>query len=139
MKLYLTQAGRWSGTQADARKDGSFEQVEVPTDKPGLLDWLNTQQQGGYPGVKVIDAALRDEGSPVQGEGSAETYAKANEMLDLHAAKCAEAKPTVAKTRGPKSADDVMEWVLDEASAGEIENLFSALGARFHEMRRAAK
>lgn len=43
MRLYLTQAGRWVGTQADARKDGSFDQVEVPTDKPGLLAWLNDQ------------------------------------------------------------------------------------------------
>ena len=41
MRLYKTQVGRWSGTQADARTDGSFEQVDVPTDKPGLIAFLN--------------------------------------------------------------------------------------------------
>lgn len=52
MKLYRinTTAGpRWFGTQADAKAGtkelggGSYEQVEVPTDKPNLLIWLNEQ------------------------------------------------------------------------------------------------
>lgn len=41
MKLYIAN-GRYIGTQADAKKlDKDFEQVEVPTDKEGLLDYLN--------------------------------------------------------------------------------------------------
>lgn len=39
MRLYITSAGRYAGTQADAGK--GFTQVEVPTDKAGLLDYLN--------------------------------------------------------------------------------------------------
>lgn len=39
MRLYRTRAGAWAGTQAEAGK--GFEQVEFPTDKPGLLAWLN--------------------------------------------------------------------------------------------------
>tara|TARA_S200002703_G_scaffold78311_1_gene67431 strand:+ start:591 stop:965 length:375 start_codon:yes stop_codon:yes gene_type:complete len=41
MRLYKTTDGQWAGTQADAKKLGKFQQVEVPTDKAGLLDFLN--------------------------------------------------------------------------------------------------
>jgi hypothetical protein len=41
MRLYRTQAGKWAGTQIEAGK--GFQLVEVPTDKPGLLAWLNAQ------------------------------------------------------------------------------------------------
>lgn len=46
MRLYVTPSGRWAGTQADARalarEEGTgFEQREVPTDKEGLLCFLN--------------------------------------------------------------------------------------------------
>lgn len=51
MRLYRTRSGNWVGTQADAtrvaREDGSnghWRQVEVPTDKPGLIAWLGSQQ-----------------------------------------------------------------------------------------------
>jgi hypothetical protein len=40
MRLYTT-GSQWAGTQADAKKLGKFVQVDVPTDKQGLLDWLN--------------------------------------------------------------------------------------------------
>lgn len=41
MKLYRTNAG-FHGTQAEAKGfDKNYEQVEVPTDKPGLLAFLN--------------------------------------------------------------------------------------------------
>lgn len=42
MKLYQTQNGRWVGTQVDAKSDGkNWKAVEVPTDKPSLIEWLN--------------------------------------------------------------------------------------------------
>ena len=49
MKLSLSLGHVWTGTQADARaaqggKD--FETVEVPTDKPGLIAWLNQHWAG---------------------------------------------------------------------------------------------
>lgn len=51
MRLYKTTIGQWAGTQADARTFKAthgvdFEQVEVPTDKPGLLDFLNRHAVG---------------------------------------------------------------------------------------------
>jgi hypothetical protein len=44
MKLYTDYKGRWAGTQSDAKQFGAFEQVEVPTDKPNLLVFLNDYQ-----------------------------------------------------------------------------------------------
>lgn len=39
MRLYICTDGSYAGTQADAGK--GWTQVEVPTDKPGLLGYLN--------------------------------------------------------------------------------------------------
>jgi hypothetical protein len=49
MKLYTTEKGHWAGTQADARKLAkqhsiSCDVFEVPVDKKGLLDFLNTNR-----------------------------------------------------------------------------------------------
>lgn len=44
MKLYVNKDGVWCGTQAEAKKVGASV-TEVPTDKQGLLDFLNGQQQ----------------------------------------------------------------------------------------------
>ena len=47
MKLYTNNSGEWVGTQADAKrlKDG-YRNAEVPTDKPGLLEFLNKHAVG---------------------------------------------------------------------------------------------
>ena len=50
MKLYLKDNGGWAGTQADAGKKGTYKQVDVPTDKPGLLAWLNERSDNGDSG-----------------------------------------------------------------------------------------
>ncbi|MEO1169633.1 MAG: hypothetical protein AAFW97_13075 [Pseudomonadota bacterium] len=47
MRLYRTADGEWIGTQADARSAAEgrgWEQVEVPTDKAGLLGFLNDME-----------------------------------------------------------------------------------------------
>ena len=48
MKLYVNNKGQWAGTQAEAKKIGA-KVTEVPTDKPGLLAFLNGQQQTPLP------------------------------------------------------------------------------------------
>tara|TARA_Y100000015_G_C2387246_1_gene88142 strand:+ start:611 stop:979 length:369 start_codon:yes stop_codon:yes gene_type:complete len=51
MRLYTNRHGSWVGTQADARKQFGFKnewrEVDVPTDKPNLLQFLNTYAVGG--------------------------------------------------------------------------------------------
>ena len=54
MRLYTDNQGNWAGTQADAKKFGKFEQVEVPTDKPTLLEFLNKRS------VTDFEAMLTD-------------------------------------------------------------------------------
>lgn len=52
MRLYETARGHFAGTQklADtvAERDGSgkgnWQCIDVPTDKPGLINWLNDRQ-----------------------------------------------------------------------------------------------
>ena len=41
VRLYMNKQGEWVGTQAEAKKI-SADMVDVPTDKPNLLKWLNT-------------------------------------------------------------------------------------------------
>jgi hypothetical protein len=53
MKLYTNNKGQWAGTQADAKKLGSFDLVEVPTDKPTLLQFLNEYQVGASDAISA--------------------------------------------------------------------------------------
>ena len=48
MKLYKNSNGVWAGTQADARKmcGKGYQTVDVPTDKPSLLRFLNANKVG---------------------------------------------------------------------------------------------
>lgn len=50
MKLYTNNQGEWTGTQADARKQfkAAMRIVEVPTDKPSLLAFLNDNAVGSF-------------------------------------------------------------------------------------------
>lgn len=49
MRLYKNNAGQWFGTQAEARRNSPREWVEVnvPTSKLDLLNWLNDNKVGG--------------------------------------------------------------------------------------------
>jgi len=55
MRLYTNNEGGWAGTQADAKVWGKFEQVEVPTDKATLLEFLNEYQVGA---ADVVSAQM---------------------------------------------------------------------------------
>ena len=62
MKLYTNNKGEWAGTQADARKrfKNDMRIIEVPTDKPSLLAFLNENQVGSFDalGSKTADNQL---------------------------------------------------------------------------------
>src|SRR3546814_18281487 len=62
MRLYLTSTGEWTGNQSDAAglvraNGGTWEQIDVPTDKPGLIAWL-TQQWTRFPTIAEPSAPL---------------------------------------------------------------------------------
>lgn len=45
MKLYTNDHGEWFGTQALAKQRSyHWWPVEVPTDKPSLIEWLNSRE-----------------------------------------------------------------------------------------------
>ncbi len=48
MRLYKNTLNQWFGTQSEARSSGhGWPEVNVPTDKAGLLEWLNSQSEMG--------------------------------------------------------------------------------------------
>lgn len=75
MQLYCNDKGQWSGTQSDAKKikkenDGLFYfPVNVPTDKKGLLEFLNKQAFGSDGSTNAsqvtIDPVIIKSGSTV--------------------------------------------------------------------------
>ena len=62
MRLYLTSTGEWTGNQSDAAglvraNGGTWEQIDVPTDKPGLIAWL-TQQWARFSTIAAPSAPM---------------------------------------------------------------------------------
>ena len=57
MKLYKNSNGVWAGTQADARKycGKGYSTVDVPTDKPNLLAFLNLNQVGSLASSPILE------------------------------------------------------------------------------------
>lgn len=65
MRLYVSTDGVWTGTQADAKahaKDTGLRwtEVEVPTDKAGLMGFLNDHSVGRIEAVKQPPAPVVD-------------------------------------------------------------------------------
>ncbi len=48
MRLYQSSKGQWVGTQRDAQKNfpRDWREVDVPTSKSDLLEWLNIHEVG---------------------------------------------------------------------------------------------
>ena len=57
MRLYKNSKGVWAGTQLDARKYcvKSYSNCDVPTDKPGLLGFLNLNQFGSLASSPTLE------------------------------------------------------------------------------------
>lgn len=62
MKLYVNKdKTKWAGTQADAKKEfGKIETYEVPTDKAGLIEFLNNYETKQQP-VATTSLLVRNE------------------------------------------------------------------------------
>lgn len=123
MRLYVTTAGRWAGTQADAarlgKEDGArWEQIEVPTDKPGLLEFLNTRHV----------AATSPEPEPVPADAPAAS------------AEPRAAHPRFAEQQGRhRTSDEIASFILDDATVAQVEDIFACVGTRVAEIVRARK
>ena len=54
MRLYTT-GSQWAGTQADAKKLGTFIEVDVPTTKAELLEFLNLYKMQGFVSQEQVE------------------------------------------------------------------------------------
>lgn len=133
MRLYRIVGRGWAGTQAEAKAKSRelgapFHEAEVPTDKPGLLAFLDRRN------VPFSDEG--DVGRPAGTDaGMARSAPAATEQAP---ALGTEAERGAAAKAIQQGANAVADWILDTASQAQVEQLFAALGARVAEMRRNA-
>lgn len=111
MKLYRDADGKWVGTQADA---GNKNIIEVPVDKPGLLEWLNANARNDVPLPADSDS----------GGGTAESDCP----------KC-KLNPLVARERATRmvagmTAEAMAKWI-EEAPTGKVADLMVAMADRY--------
>lgn len=128
MKFYRSSdknaTQQWVGSQDAANKAFGrhhWQTVEVPTDKEGLLGFLNR--------------ITAEEAEPFPHDAPAETDHIAT------APKVETAKGTAQATVASATIDPdtIAHWIMDEATPTQVEATFTALGVRFHEMNRATQ
>ena len=122
MKLYRSLGRIWTGTQADAKKaqDGKdFEEIDVPTDKPGLMAWLNTfdVRPGDVPPVVTIPTM-------------AEMGIDADELDEMLGGPGGGEIIHVTPVHGPGGAPICVACARDAKAAGMIANASSVICAR---------
>lgn len=112
MIFYRDEDGHWYATQADAKASKKqWFQEEVPTDKYGLLAWLNHQ-------VALAQEQIEPEPTPTI---TSSPDPQPPVFLELP-------KPQY-------DANSIVNWLLDEATQGQVEAVFSAIGCRWGEAR----
>lgn len=77
MKLYTNDKGEWFGTQALAKQRSyHWWPVEVPTDKPSLIEWLNNRDER-----KMVDEPPKVE-TPYIGNDKQHPWQSVREMAE---------------------------------------------------------
>lgn len=95
----------------------AWDTVEVPTDKAGLLAFLNVEGQ-----IATQTAALNDELALPPAAPQPKPAAA----------------PMVDRTRCFE-ASEIIDFLLDRASNAQVENVLGALGCRFSELAKAVR
>lgn len=128
MKLYkITYLGGfiWHGTQANAKLGakqigGTFEQVDVPTDKDGLLTWLNENVSGVAEAKVEHDELEAAELRAVEEASRSQLEERSTRRHDL--------------VDRDWDAGNIQEFVLNRATVAQCEQIFATLGTRFKEL-----
>lgn len=142
MRLYVTPNGQWAGTQADAKaiakEEGTgWEQVEVPTDKEGLLCFLNCHRVDGMCSdakAMMPDTATITAGFAEAMGGPLATDTEIERQRDHQAYQPDPEK--VARSEAAFTATQMEDFILHRATVAQVENLFACLGNRFAEARK---
>lgn len=123
MKLYRSLGRIWTGTQATARQaqgGKDFEEIDVPTDKPGLMAFLNTfdVRPGDVPAPEPV----------VYGDREAALASVLGDELDEMLG--GPAPEQHAPVHGPGGAPICVACARDAKAAGMIANASSVICAR---------
>jgi len=127
MKFYFTKDRRYVATQKDAGKD--YTQIEVPTDKDGLMSYLNEQEQKLQRAI-VATAQRYGAGKPAADVPERE---KSDAEPPLQTPKLPVRETTVA-TPHVSPMTDVVEAIMDSEGA-LFGNILSATIERLGELR----
>jgi hypothetical protein len=153
MKLYrVSNQSRhapqeWAGTQDEARKrskeiGGFFDPIEVPTDKPGLLDWLNKNVTNSAPAAEMLCETCRGAGCPECAQkGAVEAPDDFLAAAEERAVRELDAR-TAQRDRlvqGDWDAHSIQEFILERASVAQCEAIFACFGTRFKELAREVR
>lgn len=133
MKLYRTPTGRWCGTQADARqacsrednRPDAFEHVDVPTDKPSLIAFLNE--------LRAAERQREAVRAPIPAEAPERSSDGSQASLD------ADKIDWTANRRRAWDAQAICEFLQSEATQAQVEEVFASIGARWGEARGSDK
>lgn len=112
--------------QADAKEvNKHFEQIDIPIDKPGLQGFVQDLLD------KVDD--LTGQNNSLKFDA---TIAPATILVDpalLAGPSTPVVQPKAVSIQVPLNTQTIMEWLLDTASQAQVEQVFSAIGARWSE------
>lgn len=134
MKFYraIDAAGklRLATTQVGAKAiNKDFDDIDVPTDKPGLHAFLSELLDQVPPIAPPQDGSQQEE--QTSGPQSEDLpWVSADESPATEPAPSP--APTV-QAAPVTQADDVIHFILNEARTHQVEQIFSALGTRFAE------
>lgn len=112
------------GTQADAKAlNKDFEQIDIPTDKPGLIGWIQ----------QMLDETLNNTNNKTEQAPDCDDQEPTENVEDGAGTRQAPSNPEPVIKYLPPSQEALVHWLFDGASQGEIEKIFETLGCRFGE------
>lgn len=134
MLFYQLADGTFVGTQGEAKKSGQeWESVEVPTDKPNLLEYLNAN-------TRRDPDSTGDAGSG----GSADPYPAVTDASRAPLTNCPRCSFDIASsqrvakewTRAAK-VDAIVTFLTDDATTNQVAEVLSHLAERIKENAKA--
>lgn len=96
------------------------EEIDIPTDKDGLMGFINEILEK----IPLEETDYIDPIDPIY-EGKSDVMSQIAKEKDL---------PIVDL---PLSHAAVEDYIFDKATPAQVENIFRAIGTRFHEMRKS--
>jgi len=139
MRLYRTAAGQWAGTQADARAlaGKAWDEVDVPTDKPGLLAFLNAGRALASLELPANNLSV-DTGRGDCDGGNGEPPTPPAPRIDPNACpKCARTARAAEQLAKGDDIDAIGDWLWN-AAPWQVERVFAIMGGRLAQLRDAS-